>query len=228
MLKLNLSGETKYLPNMQIYTSHNRKQQRKSPGACAVFTDSNNAETVGGDHSILLYTANSQGHYYTRPPSFHLYRSSSFMSGWIVVPHSLMLQHYSQSPATGAPGSLSLHVGLSSFSFYPICHWGSDPSLCSLKSVLTSLKVLEGGKVGTLTFYLDCVEGTLYLFNWSRPPWLRPLPFENFHTQSPAFIMTSQSEPWWLLRASALHTKLVCTKLQVSLSQSICGMFGVF
>lgn len=83
-----------------------------------------------------------------------------------------MLQHFGQSPPTGATGSLSLQVGLSSFSFYPICHWGSEPSLCSHNSVLTSLKLLEGGKVGTLTFYLDCVGGTLYLFNWSRPSWL--------------------------------------------------------
>lgn len=36
------------------------------------------------------------------------------------------------------------------------------------------------------------------------------------------------SELRWLLRASALHLKLVCTKFWVSLSQSVCCMFGGF
>lgn len=40
MFNLNVSNDTKYIANVQIYTAANRKYQNKIPGACTVFAES--------------------------------------------------------------------------------------------------------------------------------------------------------------------------------------------
>lgn len=200
---------------MQIYTSHNRKQQRKSPGACAMFIESNNAEKVG---EIITFYCTLQpvrviitpGH---RPPCNSIGRVEILFIRVSVNCCASFLNAATLWSQSSYRGARLFHSMLGWVASAFIQFVSELQTLCFAHPNQPSpLKVLEGFKVGTLTFYLDCVGGTLYLFNSSRPPWLSPLPLENFHTPSPASIMTSQREPWWLLRASVLHTKLVCTK----------------